>query len=234
MKKLLVEIWSDVACPWCYVGKRRFEAALANFPHRAAVEVRWRSFELDRSAPRVLDGSILYAARIAKKYGVPVAKAEQMIATMTNTAAQEGLDFHFEKIRPGNTFDAHRVLHLAAVHEKGDRAKERFLRAYFTEGEPIGEPEVLVRLGGEVGLDRDEVRATVAGDRFASEVRADEAEAEAAGIHGVPFFVIGGRYGVSGAQPPEKLLEVLSYAWEQVSEDQTPSEGAVCGPDGCA
>ncbi len=234
MKKLWVEIWSDVACPWCYVGKRRFEAAVALFPHPEAVEVRWRAFELDRSAPRTLYGSMSYATRLAKKYDVPVPRAEQMIRTMTETAAQDGLEFHFENIRPGNTFDAHRVLHLAAARGKGGAVKERFLRAYLTQGEPIGEPEVLCRLAGEVGLDPDEVRATLAGDGYASQVRADEAEAEAAGIRGVPFFVIGRRYGLSGAQPAEALLEVMMHAFDPPAEEANPAEGAVCGPEGCA
>src|SRR5690348_3186176 len=117
MKKLTVEIWSDIACPWCYVGKRRLEAALAQFPHRDAVEVVWRAFELDPSAPRTRDASVSYAGRLAAKYGAQVAQAEGMIRRMTDVAAADGLDFHFERIRPGNTFDAHRLLHLA--HERG-------------------------------------------------------------------------------------------------------------------
>ncbi|WP_437816298.1 DsbA family oxidoreductase [Sorangium sp. So ce1078] len=236
MKKLRVDVWSDIACPWCYVGKRRLEAALARFPHRDAVEVVWRAFELDPTAKRVQDAEVSYAGRLARKYGTSVAKAEAMIRQMTEVAAADGLDFHFEKVRPGNTFDAHRVLHLAAERGAQDAAKERLLRAYMTEGEAIGEPEVLARLAGEAGLDSAEVREALAGDAFAAEVRADEAEARAIGITGVPFFAFGGRYGVSGAQPAEALLGVLQRAWDEAAgePEQAIAEGAACGPDGCA
>ncbi|WP_437735670.1 DsbA family oxidoreductase [Sorangium sp. So ce1335] len=236
MKKLRIDIWSDIACPWCYVGKRRLEAALARFPHRDAVEIAWRAFELDPTAKRVLDAEVSYAARLARKYGTSVARAEGMIRQMTDVAAADGLDFHFEKVRPGNTFDAHRVLHLAAERGVQDAVKERLLRAYMTEGEAIGEPEVLARLAGEAGLDPAEVRAALAGDAFAAEVRADEAEARAIGVTGVPFFAFGGRYGVSGAQPAEALLGVLQRAWDEAADEPDPAfaEGAACGPDGCA
>jgi predicted DsbA family dithiol-disulfide isomerase len=234
MTKLRVDIWSDIACPWCYVGKRRFEAALARFPGRSEVEVTWRAFELDPAAPRVRDKSSSYAARLAKKYGVPVARAEAMISQMTEVAAAEGLDFHFERVQSGNTFDAHRLLHLAGERGKQDALKERLLRGYFTEGEAIGEPEALTRLAIEVGLDTDEVVATLAGDSFTREVRADEDQARSLGISGVPFFVLDGRYGVSGAQPAEVLVQVL----ERVSRADTSSvdlaDGAACGPDDCA
>lgn len=237
MKKLHVDIWSDIACPWCYVGKRRLEAALARFPHRDSVEITWRAFELDPSAKRVRDPEVSYAERLAKKYGAPVAKAEAMIQHMTDVAAADGLAFHFEKVRPGNTFDAHRVIHLAAERGVQDAVKERLLRGYMTEGEAIGEPEVLARLAGEAGLDPDEVRGVLASDTFAAEVRADEAEARELGITGVPFFAFAGRYGVSGAQPVEPLLRVLQQAWDELAEQPAAAafaEGAACGPDGCA
>lgn len=236
MNKLSVEVWSDIACPWCYVGKRRLEAALARFPRRDAVDVVWRAFELDPAAPRVRDPDVSYAERLAKKYGASVADAEGMIRRMTDVAAEDGLDFHFERIRPGNTFDAHRVLHLAGERGVQDAVKERLLRGYMTEGEAIGEPEALVRLAGEAGLDPAEVRAMLATDTYAREVRADEEQARALGIHGVPFFVFGARYAASGAQPAELLLGALEKAWAEVVKEplEALAEGAVCGPDGCA
>jgi len=235
MKKLDVQIWSDIACPWCYVGKRRLEAALARFPHRDGVEITWRAFELDPTAPRVRDSAAPYASRLAAKYGASVAQAEGMIRNMTATAATDGLDFRFDEIRPGNTFDAHRLLHLAADRGLADAAKERLLRAYMTEGEPIGEPEVLVRLASDVGLDPDEVRSLLAGDAYTRAVRRDEAEAQELGIRGVPFFVFDRRYGVSGAQPADTLLRVLEKAWQELREPDPVilAEGAACGPDGC-
>jgi predicted DsbA family dithiol-disulfide isomerase len=230
-----VEIWSDVVCPWCYVGKRRFEQALASFPHRDEVEVVWRSFELDSTAPQERTGD--YAQMLATKYGVPVERGQEMIDTMTATAAQEGLDFRFDIARTGNTFDAHRLLHLAAERGLQDTLKERLMRATFTEGEPIGEPETLVRLGAEAGLDADEARAVLSSDRFADEVRADEQDAQRFGISGVPFFVVDRTYGVSGAQPAELLRQVLDKAWEDsrpVSLVTTGGSGPGCDGDSCS
>ena len=235
MKKLRIDVWSDIACPWCYVGKRRLEAALAKFPHREEVDVVWRAFELDPSAPPERPSDVSYAARLAKKYGSSVKEADGMIARMTDVAADDGLDFHFDKIRSGNTFDAHRVLHLAAERGKQDAVKERYLLAYMTEGEPIGDPETLVRLAAEVGLDAEEVRAMLASDMYAREVRDDEDEARQLGFSGVPFFVLGGKLAVSGAQPAELLLRALTQAWKDAeTRPAVFAEGAVCGPDGCA
>ena len=235
MKKLRIDVWSDIACPWCYVGKRRLEAALARFPHRESVEVVWRAFELDPSAPRERDGTVSYAERLANKYRRSVSEADAMIRSMTDVAREDGLDFHFERIRPGNTFDAHRLLHLAAERGTQDAVKERFLRAYMTEGEPIGDPETLARLATEAGLDAAEVRALLAGDMLSREVRADEEQARELGITGVPFFVLGGRYAVSGAQPAALLLGAISRAWDELAAKPVAlAEGAACGPDGCA
>jgi predicted DsbA family dithiol-disulfide isomerase len=234
MKKLRIDVWSDIACPWCYVGKRRLEAALARFPHQGDVEIVWRAFELDPSAPREIDRTVSYAQRLARKYGSTLSQAEGMIARMTDVARADGLDFHFERIRPGNTFDAHRILHLAAEKGIQDAVKERFLRAYLTEGEPIGDPETLVRLAAEAGLSADEVRALLASDSLAAEVRADEDEARELGIGGVPFFVLGGRYAVSGAQPADLFFQALGRAWGELPERPAMfAEGAACGPEGC-
>lgn len=228
-----VEIWSDVVCPWCYIGKRRFEQALAAFPHRDAVEVVWRSFELDPSAPA--ERTEGYRAHLASKYGVSQDKAQEMLDSMTATAATEGLDFRFDIARGGSTFDAHRLLHLAAERGVQDAVKERLVRATFTEGEPIGDAETLVRLGAEAGLDADEARAVLASGRYADEVRADERQAQAYGITGVPFFVVDGKYGVSGAQPADVLAQVLAQAWGERSPlTMVPAAADACGPDGCA
>ncbi len=231
-----VEIWSDVVCPWCYIGKRRFERALAAFPHRDEVEVVWRAFELDSAAPPERHGD--YAVMLSRKYGFPVEQGQQMIDTMTAAAAKDGLDFHFQVARVGNTFDAHRLLHLAAERGVQDAVKERLLRATFTEGEPIGDRDALVRLGASAGLDADEARDVLSSDRFAVEVRADEEQARAYGISGVPYFVVDAKYGVSGAQPSEVLGELLATAWA----DRRPSplvaagggDGPGCDGDSCA
>ena len=210
---LTVDIWSDVVCPWCYLGKRRFEAALERFEHRDDVSVRWHSFELDPDAPQSNDERA--AERLARKYGMTVEEAEFKHAQMTEMGAAEGLEFRYDLSRSGNTFDAHRLIQLAGEHDLQDAVKERLLRAYFTEGEPIGDPDRLVALAAEAGLDADEARAVLEGDAYAEAVREDEQIARQIGIHGVPFFVIGRRYGVSGAQPTEVLLGALEQAWDE-------------------
>jgi predicted DsbA family dithiol-disulfide isomerase len=226
-----VEIWSDIACPWCYVGKRRFEAALAAFEHRDDVTVTWRSFELDPEAPRErpVDG----ATHLAEKYGTSRDEALAMQQRMTDVAAEEGLDFRFDVARGGNTFDAHRLLHLAAAHGMQDAMKERLMRAYLSEGEPIGDPATLERLAVEAGLPGDEVRDLLAGDRFAAEVREDETTAARFGIHAVPFFVVDRAIGASGAQPSEVFTELLRRGWEARRPIPVVAGGEACGPEGC-
>jgi predicted DsbA family dithiol-disulfide isomerase len=216
-----VEIWSDIACPWCYVGKRRFESALRQFEHAPEVEVVWRSFELDPNAPRTHAES--QDELLAKKYGMPVEKARAMNERMAGEGAKEGLDMRFDRVRVGNTFDAHRLMHLAAESGHADAMKERLMRAYFAEGESVADPETLVRLGTEVGLDPSRVREVVAGDAYANDVRADEQRARAFGISGVPFFAIDERYGVSGAQPSDVLLGALREAYDEARITAAPS-----------
>jgi predicted DsbA family dithiol-disulfide isomerase len=208
MAPMTVEIWSDVVCPWCYVGKRRFEAALEQFDHRDQVEVTWRSFELDPTAPPERTGSS--AEHLASKYGLSVEEAERKNAEMTELAASEGLEYHLDRARGGNSFDAHRLIHLARDQGRHEEMLERLMRAYFTEGEPIGDAETLVGLAIEVGVDP----RGLLGEAYADAVHADEELAARIGIRGVPFFVLDRRYGVSGAQPSELLLQALETAWE--------------------
>ncbi|MFD1529983.1 DsbA family oxidoreductase [Pseudonocardia aurantiaca] len=226
-----VEIWSDIVCPWCAIGKHRFEKALAQFAHREEVEVSWHSFELDPSAPREREGDL--AEHLAGKYGVSREQADGMHRQMTETAASDGWDFHFERARGGNTFDAHRLLHLAAERGVQDTLKERLFRGYLEEGERIGDPETLVRLAADAGLDADEARAVLASDRYADDVRADERQAQAYGITGVPFFVVDRKYGVSGAQPPDAILHVLDTAWADAHPLQMLTPGGGDGAEGC-
>ncbi len=228
--KLRVDIWSDVVCPWCYIGKRRFERALGTFEHAKDVDVVWHSFELDPSAPRVRE-NISHAEHLAKKYRVGAAQAQAMIDRVTSAAAAEGLEFHYERAKGGNTFDAHRVIHFAQTKGLGAQMKERLLKGYFTDGAPIGETAGLVPLAVEVGLPEAEVADVLATDRYAKEVRDDENLARELGISGVPFFVIGGRLGVSGAQAPEVLVGALERGWAEQPTEIV--DGAVCGPDGC-
>lgn len=206
-----VEIWSDVVCPWCYIGKRHFETALTGFEHRDEVTVIWRSFQLNPNSPTTADGDPL--DRLVAKYGMSRADAERAQARVTAAAATVGLDFHLDRARSGNTFDAHRLLHHALSAGKQSDLKERLMTAYFVEGEAVGEREVLARLATDVGLEGSAVREVLASDAFAAEVRQDEQEARRLGISGVPFFVIDRAYGISGAQPSELMLSTLDQAW---------------------
>lgn len=226
-----VEIWSDIACPWCAVGKRRFERALAEFEHRDEVTVTFRSFELDPDAPAAREGST--AENLARKYGTTLEQARAMNDNMTRTAADDGLEFRFDIARGGNTFDAHRLLHLAAAHGRQHELKERLMRAYLGEGELMSDHAALTRLALEAGLPEDEVRDTLATGRFAAEVREDEATARGLGISAVPFFVIDRRFGLAGAQPPEVIGEGLRRAWEARTPLTVVADGDTCGVDGC-
>ena len=236
-----VEIWSDVVCPWCHIGKRRFEAALALFEHRDHVEVEWKSFELDPTATSASVGDVSepadYAQRLAAKYGTDVPSAQQMIDQMTEDAAGEGLDFRFDIAVRANTFDAHQVIHLAGERGVQDAVKERLLLAYFSQGRAVGDHQVLAELAAQAGLDADEGRAVLADQRYASQVRAEQDQARALGISGVPFFVVDRKYGVSGAQPADSLLQVLQRAWDESRPLTLVNAGGTdgaCGPDGCA
>src|SRR5262245_13753476 len=210
---MLVDIWSDVVCPWCYLGKRRIGAALARFKHRDAVTVHWHSFELDPQAGPSSD--VPGAERLAAKYGMSVEDARARHAQLEQMAAAEGLEYHLDRTRGGNSFAAHRLHQLAIDRGLSDAVMERLMRAYFTDGEAIDDPETLLRLVTEAGLDADEARAVLDSDRYAEEVRTDEATAARIGVRGVPFFVLGRRFGVSGAQTPDIMLEALQKAWEE-------------------
>jgi len=202
-----VEIWSDVVCPWCYIGKRRFEAALAQFEQAGGVDVVWRSFELDPNAP-VRRGST--AEHLGRKYGWTPEQVAASHARLEGLAAAEGLEYHLDSTQGGNTFDAHRLLQLAKERGLGDKTKERLMHAYFTEGVPIGERDAVARLGGELGL--EDAAEVLASDAYAAAVRADEHEARLFGIAAVPFFVVDRYYGIEGAQAPEVILRALEEA----------------------
>ena len=203
-----IEIWSDVVCPWCYIGKRRLEAALQKLECDA--EVRWRSFELDPDAPRVPELSLVES--LAQKYGTTEQRAESMIEQMTDTARKEGLEFDLKNALPGNTLDAHRLLHFARERDVQGAMKERLLSAYMTECRPIAERSELAALAADVGLEAEEVSAMLESDAYVDEVRADESRAQRQGVRGVPYFLIDGRIEISGAQPVKVLCERLRAA----------------------
>lgn len=229
--RMQVEIWSDIMCPFCYIGKRRFEAALQQFTHRDEVEVVWRSFELDPNMHTVPGQSIDELLAIRK--GVSVAQAHQMNAHMAQTAAEVGLRFDFDRMVPVNMFNAHRFVHLAAHHDRQDAAKERLFRAYFTEGQHVEDLDTLARLGADIGLDAVEVKRVLQTDAYAQQVRHDEYQARQINVRGVPFFVFADKYAVSGAQPSELFAEVLKKVWsENHPADVASVSGNACDLEG--
>ena len=235
-----VAIWSDIACPWCYIGKRRFEKALAAFEHRDEVRVKWRSYQLDPTLPEH-DHRSEVDYLVATK-GMARASVEQMIGHVAEQAAGEGLTYDFDNLVVANSRRAHRLLQAAkaadAVDEgsRTDALKEALLSAHFEGGENIGDVDVLTRLAAEAGLDQSEARDAVDSAEFDSAVDRDIQEAAMIGVRGVPFFVFENKYGVSGAQPPEVFLQALQTVWQE----RTPglitldgNAGEACGPDGC-
>ena len=208
---MIVEIWSDIACPWCYIGRRRFEKALADFEHLDQVKVIWRSFELDPNAPSDYSGSV--NDLLAERYGMTCERAERVNQHVTELAAIEGLEYHLDRAHPVNSLDAHRLIHLAAQYNLQSEMKERLQKAYFTEGAIVSDVETLVRLAVEVGLNPDETHQMLARDSYLDAVRADQQRAYQLGIHGVPFFLLDEKYAVSGAQPTEVFTTALERAW---------------------
>jgi predicted DsbA family dithiol-disulfide isomerase len=208
-----VEIWSDVACPWCYIAKRNFDVALESFAHRDQVELVFRSFELAPTVPAFLDGD--WASTIARRHNMTVEATRKMFRQIAAVARASGLELDLERPRPGNTHDAHRLLHLAKAHGCQPTVKERFFRATFVDGEAIGDSETLYRLAIAAGLPAGEVRSVLEGDAFAIEVREDEDQAARIGVRSVPFAVVDRRFSLSGAQRPEVIVHALQAALDK-------------------
>lgn len=225
-----IDIWSDIACPWCTVGRQNLKRALADFD--GEVEIRWRSFELDPGAAPVKTGD--YATLLAAKYSMPVAKAQGWLQDMRDRGEPMGLSFDFDALQAGNTFLAHQLLHFASKHDLQDAMKARLFDAYFAEGRLMSDLETLVELAAEVGLEADTVREVLTDERYGPEVRSDEQLASQLGIRGVPFFVIDQKYALNGAQPPEVLLQALTQAVAEADASEPVGEAEACGPDGCA
>lgn len=229
-----VEIWSDFVCPFCYIGKRKFEAALQKFAHKDSVEVIYKSFELDPEAK--VDRNPDVFTMLSAKYRISRDQAIANTQQIAQQAKMVGLDFDFEHAIQTNTFDAHRLAHYAAAQGKGTEMTERLLKAHFTDSMHVGNREVLADLAAEIGLDRDDVLRMLQGEEYTTEVRADEQEAARLGARGVPFFVINRKYAVSGAQPTEVFLDALQQAWDEEHPLTVVGDAndAVCIDAGCA
>ena len=211
-----VEIWSDIMCPFCYIGKRNIETALAQFPQAKNIEIEWKSFQLDPTLPQVATDN--HEEYLAKRKGFPVEQVKGMLQNVTNTAKQAGLDFHLEQSVIVNSFNAHRLIQFAKTKGLGDEAEERFFKAYFTEGKDMADLKTLTTLGKEIGLDEKELQAAFTDNQYAEKVNHDTNEARAIGVTGVPFFVFNRKYAVSGAQPPQAFVQALEKSfgeWQQ-------------------
>lgn len=234
--KLKIQIWSDIMCPFCYIGKRRLENALDQFGHQDTIEIEWKSFQLDPNFVASDDDNLV--DHLAEKYRKDREWAEESLANMTRNAANSGLEFHFEKAIMANSFKAHRLLHLAKKHELGNELKELLFKAYLTDGEDINNSATLKQLGLQVGLNANSIDEVLSTNAFAEEVEQDMAMAQKIGIQGVPFFVFHNKYAISGAQHEETFVKTLQKVWEEGEFDSkitilnTPDNNS-CGIDSC-
>lgn len=232
-----VEIWSDVMCPFCYIGKRKFEKALNEFEGKENIEIVWKSFQLDPTT--VTDPSLSTIDHLAEKKGWSKEQAMETTAHVSNIAKQVGLDFHFEKAVVANSFDAHRLSHLAKKHGKQNELEEKLFSAYFTEGKNTADHDTLSQIAVEIGLDKNEVNDLLKSELYADKVEEDIDQAQQIGVRGVPFFVLDRKYAVSGAQEPDAFFQALTRAYGEHQKEnplqQINAEGSAdaCGPDGC-
>jgi predicted DsbA family dithiol-disulfide isomerase len=230
-----IDIWSDVMCPFCYIGKRKLEAALEQFPHKDNIEIVWHSYQLDPELDNKGNKNLFdyLAARKgqSREWSVKVHKQ------MSETAREVGLTYNFETAVVANSFDAHRLIQLAKSKGLGGEAEERLFRAYYTDSKNIADHETLISLGREIGLQENEVKEMLQSDALANEVQRDIQTAQAIGVRGVPFFVLNQRYSISGAQPSDTFLEALQHAWDEYEKEKLPEivsgmNGDVCSIDG--
>jgi predicted DsbA family dithiol-disulfide isomerase len=228
-KVMKVEIWSDVMCPFCYIGKRKFEAALAQFEHKNQVEVVWKSFQLQPDM--VTDPTQNTLEHLAQSKGWTMEYTKQVTANVVAMAKEVGLNYDFDKAVVANSFDAHRLSHYAKSKGKGDAMEEQLFKAYFVDGKNTADHQTLTALAVSIGLDSTEVKQVLASDAYAKDVRQDIYESQQIGVSGVPFFVLNNKYAVSGAQQPETFLGALQKAWSELPQNEKV-EGAVCTPDG--
>ena len=228
-----INIWSDVRCPFCYIGKRKFEMALEKFPHKDKVKVVWQSFELDPNLKTNTEVSAIEHLSEAK--GISKTQAEGMQEHVANIAKEVGLDFNSKNTVVANSFNAHRLIQLAKSKGLGNEVEEALFKAYFVEGKNIDDKETLLKTGTSIGLDESEVKAIFSSDVYAKEVRQDEMQAQTIGVNGVPFFVLNNKYAVSGAQSPETFLDVLEQTWKEFEKENPAlivTQGESCSIDG--
>jgi predicted DsbA family dithiol-disulfide isomerase len=234
--QLKIQIWSDVMCPFCYIGKRRIEEALSLFDNKDSIAIEWKSFQLDPSFVATPNESII--DHLAEKYRKDTDWAQTMVDNMTENAKRSGLDFHFEKAILANSLNAHRLLHLAKKHNLSNELEELLFKAYLTDGKDVNDLKTLELLGLEVGLEKEAIENVLHSDLYANEVRQDQEQAQSIGVTGVPFFVFDNKYAVSGAQATDVFLKTLEKSWEEGNyktklQLQNTTDENSCGIDGC-
>ncbi len=222
-----VEIWSDIMCPFCYIGKRNFEAALNEFDAKNEIEIEWKSFQLDPTIPKMFEKKVSTYEYLAERKGMPVERSKEMHDNIVETARKVGLTYNFEKAVVANSFDAHKLIQLAKTKGLGDAAEESLFKAYFTDGKDMSDHSTLIQLGKEIGLNEEEIIAALVSEEFEAKVNFDVSEGSQLGVTGVPFFVFDRKYAVSGAQPIETFLNALKQ-----SHAESKNEGATCVPGG--
>jgi predicted DsbA family dithiol-disulfide isomerase len=222
-----VEIWSDIMCPFCYIGKRNFEAALKAFDAKNEIEIEWKSFQLDPTIPKTFDKKLSTYEYLAERKGMSVEKAIELHSNVTEMARNIGLTYNFDQSFVANSFDAHKLIQLAKTKGLGDAAEEQLFKAYFTDGKDMSNHSTLIELGKEIGLNDKEVRSALASEEFASKVNVDISEGSQLGVTGVPFFVFDRKYAISGAQPVDTFLNALKQ-----SHAEFQNEGESCSPGG--
>ncbi len=233
--KMKVEVWSDIMCPFCYIGKRNYESALSGFEGRDNIEIEWRSFQLDPTIPKSSPVKENVYQYLADKKGISYDQSAKMHDRVIRMAKDAGLDYRFDKAIVANSFDAHRMIQLAKEKGLGDAAEERLFRAYFTEGKDFGDHETLISIGKEIGLPEVEIKDALVSDAYAEKVEQDIQAATDIGVQGVPFFVFDRKYAVSGAQPPDHFLQALNQSLSEWKKEHPETqlvveEGAVCRP----
>ena len=212
-----VEIWSDVMCPFCYIGKRKFEKALSQFENKNEIEIEWKSFQLDPTMENQPNKTI--NEYLAERKGMSIERAKQLNEQVSQMAAAEGLEYHLAKAVVANSFDAHQFVQFAKAKAKGDEAEEALLKAYFTDSKNISSHDLLVELTTEIGLDKEELKRALQQNEFADKVKQDIYEASQIGVTGVPFFVFNNKYAISGAQPSETFLQALHHSFNEFKTD---------------
>ncbi|WP_229335466.1 DsbA family oxidoreductase [Flavobacterium sp. ALJ2] len=235
--KMKVEVWSDIMCPFCYIGKRNYETALTKFADNKDIEIVWKSFQLDPNIPEQFDQKENVYQYLANRKGISYEDSVRMHQGVVQTAKNAGLEYNFDSAVIANSFNAHRMIQLAKTKGLGDQAEERLFYAYFTQGKNFGDAQVLEELGKDIGLTAEDVKQSLTDNQYADKVKSDIQEAQELGVNGVPFFVFNRKYAINGAQSPDTFLQTLEKSFDEWRKENPVTkldiiDGQSCTPDG--